>query len=322
MDRGNVVVLLEGHEEIEEEGITYLQNKGYKVLFANDKQEIMNNTIYSSSEALLVRGAKVDKKLIENMSKLKVIARGGVGTDNIDIKAATEHDVYVCNVPYANYTSVAEHVIALILALSHQIKNGDRALRKGDFSARHTYVGQEVSGKTIGVIGFGKIGQLVAEKCMYGLGMNVIAYDPYVKEVKQKGVELIENVELIYEQADFITLHLPYNSLLHHIIDGSILKKMKKSTYLINCARGGLIDEIALAEAIKNKEIAGAGIDVFEIEPPAKDHILWGLENVIVTPHMGASTQDALVRMAVGAAKEIARVLGGEEPKNAQNQIK
>lgn len=321
MERNNIVVLLDNHEEIAKEGIAYLKERGYNVLFTKDTQTIMNNAIYHSSEALFVRGAKVAKELIESMPNLRVIARGGVGTDNIDIKAATDHDVYVCNVPDANFTSVAEHVVAMILSLSHQIVNGDRALRKDDFTARHKYVGSEVNGKTIGVIGFGKIGQLVAEKCIHGLNMKVLVYDPYIKEVSQSEVELVDNLELIYEKADFITLHLPYNPSLHHIINEDVLKKMKKSSYLINCARGGLIDETALAEAIKNKEIAGAGIDVFESEPPEENHILWDLDNTIVTPHMGASTHDALIRMAVGAAKEIARVLEGEKPKSSQNQV-
>src|SRR5699024_2609769 len=215
MERNNIVVLLDSHEEIAEEGIAHLKDRRYNVLFTKDKQTIMNNAIYHSSEALFVRGAKVDRTLIECMPNLRVIARGGVGTDNIDIKVATDHGIYVCNVPDANFTSVAEHVVAMILSLSHQIINGDRALRSGDFTARHKYVGLEVKGKTIGVIGFGKIGQLVAEKCIHGLNMKVLVYDPYIKEVNQRKVELVDNLDLIYENADFITLHLPYNPSVH-----------------------------------------------------------------------------------------------------------
>lgn len=321
MEKSKIIILLDNHEEIAKEAIAYLNDKGYDVLFAEDKQKIINYATYNSSEALFVRGAKIDRTLIKNMPKLKVIARGGVGTDNIDIETATEHGIYVCNVPDGNYTSVAEHVVAMILSLSHQIVNGDRALREGDFAARHEYIGAEVKGKTIGVIGFGKIGQLVAEKCVCGLNMRVLAYDPYVTEITQENVDLIDNMELLIEKSDFVTLHLPYTSSLHHIINREVFKKMKKTAYLINCARGGLIDELALAEAIKNKEIAGAGIDVFEIEPPRKKHVLWDLENIIVTPHMGASTRDSLVRMAEGAAKEIVRVLEGKRPKNPQNQV-
>lgn len=316
-----IVVLLEGHEEITEDGIEALLESGYELVYLDSVASLLSDSEALSSDAILLRGAIIDQQLIESMPNLKIIARCGVGTDNIDMAAATNQKVYVCNVPDANFTSVAEHVIGMLVSLSHQIVNGDRAIRLGQFDARHRYVGSEVSGKTIGVIGFGRIGQLVAKKCVGGLNMNVLAYDPYVKETTIDGVQLLEEVDKIFEEADFITLHLPYIPSLHHFINESVISRMKKNAYIINCARGGLIDEIALAHAIKNGDIAGAAIDVFQIEPPETDHVLWDVENVIATPHMGATTVESLNRMSLGAISEVFRVLEGKMPKNSLNEL-
>ncbi|GAB3794038.1 hydroxyacid dehydrogenase [Virgibacillus kimchii] len=321
MARNKIIVLLEGHENIASEGIKLLEKKKYELLFSNNVEEILSDDELRTSKAILVRGALIDQILIESMPNLKVIARSGVGTDNIDIKVATRQKVFVCNVPEANFISVAEHVIGMLVSLSHQIVNGDKAIRKEQFNNRHRYVGSELKGKTIGIIGFGRIGQLVAKKCVHGLDMNVLAYDPYVKKVDQEGVRLLNSLDYILENSDFITLHLPYTQSLHHFINQEAFNKMKKTSYIINCARGGLIDEVALVEAIEQGEIAGAGLDVFQSEPPAADHIIWNAKNVILTPHIGASTHESLTRMAVGAAKEIIRVLDGEQPINAINKF-
>src|SRR5699024_732043 len=207
-------------------------------------------------------------------------------------KAAREKGVPVCNVPEANFISVAEHVLGLLVSLSHHIVNGDRYIRTGRFDVRHHYIGTDLSGKIIGIIGFGRIGQLVAEKCIYGFDMNVLVYDPYVKEIDMANVQKTETADEIFKKADFITLHLPYTNELHHFINRNVLKKMKQTAYIINCARGGLIDEIALAEEIKKGNIGGAGLDVFQNEPPEENHPLWDVENIIATPHMGASTNE------------------------------
>lgn len=229
MAKNKIVVLLEGHEEIADEGIQLLKAKDYELIFPKNINELLSNQTALFSEAILVRGAVIDQNLIKSMPNLKVIARSGVGTDNIDIEAATDQKIYVCNVPDANFTSVAEHVIGMLISLSHQIVNGDRAIRKGQFDARHRYMGSELTGKTIGVIGFGRIGQLVARKCQYGLDMNVLAFDPYVKETNLEGVQLVETTDDIFEKADFITLHLPYIPALHHFINEAVFKKMKKN---------------------------------------------------------------------------------------------
>jgi len=322
MKKHKVVVITEGHEEIAQEGIEMLEKENFELVVPENHEKIMEEKELKECDAILVRGAKIDRELIESIPELKIIARCGVGTDNIDIDAATDNGVVVSNVPDANFVSVAEHVIGLLLALSRQIVKADKALRKGHFDARHKYMGSEVNGKTIGIIGMGRIGQIVAKKCMDGLDMTVLAFDPYAdKSVIDKRIEFVDSVDDIFSNSDFVSLHLPYIAELHHFINRESFQKMKESAYFINCARGKLVDEAALAEAIQNGEIAGAGIDVFEDEPPRTDNILWSLDNIIVTPHMGASTNESLTLMAVGAAKEIIRVLHGEKPKNSLNKI-
>lgn len=316
-----VTILLDDNEHIADEGIALLNEQKYNVVFPENARLILTDSNYRSSEALLIRGATVNKEIIENMPNLKVIARSGSGYDNIDIETATNQGVYVCNVPDANFTSVAELVIGMIISLSHQILIGDRSIRKGEFDIMRQHPGKELSGKTIGVIGFGRIGQLVAKKCVHGLDMNVLAYDPYVNETNLESVRLVETTDEVFEKADFITLHLPYIPSLHHFINEDVLKKTKNTAYIINCARGGLIDENSLIKAIKNNEIAGAGLDVFQHEPLEKDNSLLHLNNVVVTPHIGASTYEALTQMAEGAAKEIIRVFEGRIPHNALNKI-
>src|SRR5690625_3747445 len=199
-----VVIFMEEHEEITPESEALLKDHQYELFYVKELTELLSNETYLLSDGLLVRGAIIDETLIRRMPNLKVIARAGVGTENIDIAAATENKVYVCNVPDANFNSVAEHVIGMILALSHQIVNGDKEIRTGNFAARHYYIGSELVGKTIGIIGFGRIGQLVAQKCVVGFNMNVLAYDPYVKKTKLEQTKIVHSVDEIFTQADFI----------------------------------------------------------------------------------------------------------------------
>jgi len=314
-----IAILLEPYENIADEGISKLQNTELELVWLNNDNQLYNNQSIKDVSAILVRGAAVNEKIMTAMPKLKIIARAGVGTDNIEIETATERNIYVCNVPDANFISVAEHVLSMILALSHQVIPGNKKIREGAFEARHHYIGTELMGKTIGIFGFGRIGKMVAQICVYGFNMNVLAYDPFVKSTDIIKVRLVNNPDTIYDEADYITLHLPYTEEHHHYISEQELTKMKKSAYIINCARGGLIDEVALTNAIQRGEIAGAGVDVFEQEPPSINHVLWDSKEIIATPHMGASTSEALTRMAVGAAEEIIRVLNDDTPLNAIN---
>jgi D-3-phosphoglycerate dehydrogenase len=317
MDRFKVLVM----QNIHANGLAVLQNGSCDYIIPDSLDRATVAKLAQDADAILVRTAAVDRELIESASKLKVIARHGAGVDNIDGTAAAERGIPVCNTPYANSNSVAEHTVGMMVAIAHQMFKGDIALRKGEFESRNRYIGTELFGKTLGIIGLGNIGRRVARKCALGMEMNVIAYDPFIKG--DSGIDYVQMVQSIAElaaAADFVSLHIPYMPEMHHVISKDILAKMKQSAFLINCARGGLVDEDALYETLKAGRLAGAAMDVFEQEPPSTKHPLWELDNIIVTPHMSAHTDDAMISMAVGAAEEIVRVLHNEQPVSVTNK--
>ena len=303
-------------QSIAEEGLEVLKKAGCEtVVFQNADREMLMAEV-SDCAAILVRTTVIDRELIVRGRNLKVIARHGVGLDNVDIAAATEHGVKVCNAPLSNINSVAEHVVGMMIALSHQIVRADKALRQGKFEVRNTYIGTELKGKTVGIIGFGNIGRLVAKKCAFGLEMKVVVYDPYVRDMREwTYVRKAETLDELLEESDYVSLHMPYVPEMHHFINAETFRKMKKTAFFINAARGGLVDEGALYDALVSGAIAGAGLDCFEQEPAPRSHPLWQLENVVVTPHMAAHTKESMIAMAVHAAEEIVRVLSGQEPK-------
>jgi D-3-phosphoglycerate dehydrogenase len=271
-------------------------------------------------DALLVRSAtKVTRRVIEAAPKLQVIGRAGVGVDNVDVDAATERGVLVMNAPSGNTTTTAELAVSLLLALARNVVRGDRAVRAGEWKLRGKLAGSEVAGKTLGVIGLGRIGRVVAERGL-GLGMSVVAHDPYLHGAKSPiaAVELLELDELL-ERADFVTLHVPYSEATRHILSRERIARMKPGARLINCARGGLVDEAALAGALAGGRLRGAALDVFEKEPPPKDHPLLAREDVIVTPHLGASSEEAQRNVALEIAQQIAEFLLEGVARNAVN---
>ncbi len=306
-------------QTIDIKGVEILKQAGCEVITPDSYDEETLKKIIVDCDALLVRTAKISRDVIENANKLKIIARHGVGLDNVDIQAATEKNIFVCNAPFANINSVAEHVVGMMLALSHQLVKADKALRNGDFHVRNTYIGTEVSGKTLGLIGLGNIGRLVAEKCSLGLGMKVIAYDPYIQTSGKEYIELIGSIEELMSQADFVSLHVPYSTKVHHFINKDMLEKMKPTAFIINAARGGLVDEQALHYLLSTGKIAGAGLDCFEEEPTPIKHPFWDLDNVIVSPHMAAHSKEAMIAMAVDPAEEIIRVKNNLKPLNCVN---
>jgi len=242
-------------------------------------------------DAVLIRSAtKMDAEAIAASKGLKVIARAGVGLDNVDIPAATDAGVMVVNAPTSNIVSAAELAISLLLASARFVSPAHAALKNGKW-ARSKFTGAEVFEKTLGVIGFGKIGQLVAHR-MQAFGMNVIAYDPYLQPARaaQLGVQLVTLDELL-KQSDFITIHLPKTKETLNLIGEEALKKVKPTVRIINAARGGVLDENALYNAIKEGRVAGAGLDVFATEP-CTDSPLFELDQVVATPHLGASTDE------------------------------
>ena len=269
-------------------------------------------------DAVLIRSAtKMDAEAIGAAKGLKVIARAGVGLDNVDIPAATAAGVMVVNAPTSNIVSAAELAIALLLASARFVSPAHAALKAGKW-ARSKYTGAELFEKTLGVVGFGRIGQLVAHR-MQAFGMNVIAYDPYLQPAKaaQLGVELVELDELL-KRSDFITIHLPKTKETANLIGVEALKKVKPSVRIINAARGGVLDEAALYDAIAEGRVAGAGLDVYVTEP-CTDSPLFALDQVVATPHLGASTDEAQERAGIAVAVSVRKALAGELVPDAVN---
>ena len=259
-------------------------------------------------DGLAVRSAtKVTEKIIAAATNLKVVGRAGIGVDNIDTKVATARGIIVMNTPFGNSITTAEHAISLMLALARQIPQADKSTQAGKWE-KSKFMGVELFGKTLGVIGCGNIGSIVADRGI-GLRMRVIAFDPFLSPERalEIGVEKVE-LEELFTRADFITLHTPLTDRTRNIIDAKALARMKPSVRIINCARGGLVDEKALAEALKAGKVAGAAFDVFETEP-AKESVLFGLDNVICTPHLGAATSEAQENVALQVAEQMSDYL-------------
>ena len=258
---------------------------------------------------LIIRSAsKVSRDVIDRGKNLQVIGRAGIGVDNIDLKAASSKGIVVMNTPHGNAITTAEHTLAMIFASCRQIPAADHSTQQGKWE-KSKFMGQELTGKTLGLIGVGNIGSIVADRAL-GLKLKVKAYDPFLTDEKVRGlgIERVKTLEKLVAESDIISLHVPKTDKTTNIINGSLIKKMKSTAILVNCARGGLVDENALAKALKEKSIAGAAFDVFGSEP-AVDNALFGLENVVCTPHLGASTSEAQVKVAVQVAEQIADYL-------------
>ena len=269
-------------------------------------------------DAILIRSAtKMDAEAIAAAKHLKVIARAGVGLDNVDVQSATQAGVMVVNAPTSNITSAAELAVALLLATARNIAPANQALKGGAWK-RSTYSGVELLDKTVGVVGLGRIGALVAER-LKGFGMKIVAYDPYASPAKagQLGAQLVGLDELL-AQSDFITIHLPKTPETLGLIGEEALAKVKPSVRIVNAARGGIVDEAALARAIAEGRVAGAGIDVFATEPTTESP-LFEHESVVVTPHLGASTDEAQEKAGIAVARSVRLALGGELVPDAVN---
>ena len=270
-------------------------------------------------DGLIIRSAtRVTAEVLERAGNLKAIGRAGIGVDNIDVEAATKHGVLVANAPESNTVAAAEHTLALMLAAARRIPAADNSLRGGEWN-RSAFKGVEVAEKTLGLVGLGHVGTIVARGAV-GMGMRVLAYDPYVSEERMRSmnVERAESLDGILEHSDFVSLHVPRTPQTARMVDAGALEKMKPSAYLINVARGGIVDEVALYNALKEGTIAGAALDVFA-EEPTTDSPLFALPNVVVTPHLGASTAEAQDRAGITAAEQVATALRGAVPMHAIN---
>ncbi len=297
------------------EGEKFLISKGYSIFrgSGNTDKESLKKDI-EDADAFILRTIKVDKEILEAGLRLKVVARHGAGYDNLDSVACKNLGIVPTYSPFSTGLSVAEFTITSILSLAKNIKTFERELKNDNFDYKFFNKGIDVSGKTLGIIGFGNIGKLVAKKAYYGLDMKIIAYiKPNTRVDIPEYVEVVAWDEL-FNRSDFVTIHVPGGKENENIIGIEEFTKMKKSAFLINASRGKIMNEDDFVFAIKNKEISGASIDVFAEEPPDVSSEMFSLENVILTPHIGSNTNECMVRIAMDCATDVHRVLSGEDP--------
>ncbi len=307
-------------DKLSETAVQIFRDRGievdYKPELGKDKDALL--AAIPAYDGLAIRSAsKVTPKIIAAANKLKVVGRAGIGVDNVDIPAATARGIVVMNTPFGNAITTAEHAIAMMMALARQIPEANASTHAGRWE-KNRFMGVEVFNKTLGVIGCGNIGSIVADRAL-GLKMKVLAYDPFLPA--ERAIEIgVEKVELdeIFRRSDFITLHTPLTERTRGIIDAAALAKCRKGVRIINCARGGLVVEEALYDALKSGHVAGAALDVFEVEP-ATSHKLFGLDNVVATPHLGASTGEAQENVALQVAEQMADYLLHGAVTNALN---
>lgn len=303
-----------------------LKNKEYNLKFIANEDEKSFLQEIKVADAIVTADKQITRQMIETMDKCKVIVRQGIGFDSIDIQAAKEKEICVCNVPDYSVEEVSEFTIALLLTLSRHINTYINHVKEGIWNIQSVHninnypPMRRSSTQTLGIIGFGRIARLVAQKAK-PFGFKIVSYDPYVDKntASQLGVELVD-LDRLLEVSDFITINAPLTKETYHIINKETLKKVKKTVYIINTARGPHICEEDLYEALKNKNIAGAALDVTETEPLPKDHKLLKLDNLIITPHAAFFTKDSYEELRRRAFSEAIRVLDGENPENQVNK--
>lgn len=303
-------------EPIHESGVELLK-KEVDVVFASDPSVETVCKDIGGIDGVIVRTAPFTRKIIESADKLKAIGKHGVGVDNIDIKAAFEQGITVVHTPSANMVSVTEHTMSLILALAKKLFISDRATREGHFGIREQFAAVDLEGKTLGIIGLGRVGSTLAKKCKAAFSMKVLAYDPYLflEKAKEVGISLCNNLPELLKKSDFVSIHASLTKETRSLIGEEELKLMKPTAFLINVARGGIVNEKALAKALRNGWIAGAATDVFSQEPPEPDNPLLRIKNIILSPHMAALTKECVIKMAIGAAEGVLDILRGDKPK-------
>jgi len=291
-------------------GIEILKNAGLEVDVKTGLKPDELKAIISDYDGLAIRSAtRVTADIIESAEKLKVVGRAGIGLDNVDISAASKKGIVVMNAPDGNATTAAEHAVAMMMSLSRKIPQATASMKDGKWEKKK-FSGRELTGKTVGIVGIGRIGSIFADRAQ-GLRMKVIAYDPHMPAelVAKMGIELV-SIEELCKRADYISIHVPLTKETKHLLSTSEFKAMKTDAMLIDCARGGVVDEEALYEALASGQIAGAALDVFEVEPTTRENCkLLGLDNFICTPHLGASTSEAQENVAVTIAEQIAEYL-------------
>ncbi|HET6438079.1 MAG TPA: hydroxyacid dehydrogenase [Anaeromyxobacter sp.] len=315
------VVLLP--EPIEEEAVHLLDSAGVELVRSPDPRPETVAPLLSRADAVVLRtGLRLDAGLLEGARRLRTVSRTGAGYDNVDVAAATRRGVIVTSSVGANTSTVVEHTLALLLALAKRLVDLDRAVRRGDFKLRYAYLPRDLHGQVLGVVGFGRIGAEVARACHRIFGMSVLAYDALLPEAARRDflswVGFTELAE-VFRRADVVSLHLPLSATTRGLVGSELLASMKPGALLLNTARGGVVDEAALAEALRHGPLGGAALDVFEREPPPADSPLFPLDNVVLTPHAAALTRACVTRMAVLAAQRVLDVLDGFLPDDVAN---
>ncbi len=308
------------YESMNQQGIDYLKAHAEVVWASGWDEDTLCQEVTDVSGIIIRANGKVTARIMDCAPKLKVVGRHGAGVDNIDIEAATERGIVVVNTPYAPMEAVVEHVIGVMIVLSKRILESDIALRAGKWDVRYQLHGLEMKGKTLGIVGMGRIGSRVAE-IAHSIRMEILYCDvvanPEVE--KQFGAKRVDMEDLL-RRSDYVTLHVPATPETHHLINAERIAVMKPTAILINAARGIVVDTTALYNALKAGQLFGAGIDVFEEEPAPADHPLFQLPNVVVTPHMAGHSDEAAIAMSM-VAKDIIRVIQGQQPEYPVNTL-
>ena len=305
------------------DGLAILQAAGHNLIgpMPNDTPE--RRAAFATAHAIVIASAwQIDDAQLAQAPMLQVIGRPGIGLDNVDLDACTRHGVCVVHTPDAPTQSTAEHAFTLLIGLAKNIVTVDQSFRARGWDSRNEYgVGVELKGKTLGLVGLGRIGGTVA-KMAQGFDMRVIVFDPYIDDARAQavGVTRVASLDAVLQAADFVSLHSALTAQTRHMIGAAQLEMMKPTAFLINCSRGPVIDEVALLDALRSKRIAGAGLDVFDVEPTPDDNPLLKLDNVIVSPHIASRTYEGVYMMATGIAEEVNSVLRGERPRWLPNK--
>jgi D-3-phosphoglycerate dehydrogenase len=309
-------------ERIDESGLRLLAESKAEVTISPEPTEEAISSLIADVDALIIRTAgRVTRETIQKAERLKVISRTGGGLNNVDVEAATEYDIVVCGVKGPQDRPVAEHTVSLMGALAKHFFYLDARVRKGNFESRKEYRPVGLTGKRVGLIGLGRIGRLVAEICTKAFRMEVWAYDPFVtaETLASDDIVLKKDMTEVIRTADFLSLHVPLTEQTRGLMGRAQFELMKPGAFFINTSRGEVVQEAALVDALKNKIIAGAGLDVFENEPPDVNNPLFKMQNVIATPHSAALTREVVAQLAQGSAENVLNVLGGKPPSYSPN---
>lgn len=301
-------------QSIAKEGVEMLEKSGYEVKMGSGAKEedLIRDVV--DCDGILLRTAPVTRAVLEAGKNLKIVARHGAGYNNVDLDAANELGIWVTNAPDSTTNSVAEFALGAIIAAAKRTFLLNDSLKRQDFYFKNTHKGVDLEGKTLGVVGLGRIGKQVAKKAYYGLDMRIIAYDPFVSQ--DQAPEYVNMVEwnTVFEQADFITLHMPLTKDNRGSVGAEEFGRMKNTAFFINCARGEVVDQEALTATMRSGRIAGAFLDVLDTEPFDMNCPLLSMDNVVVTPHMASNTEECMILMATQAASQICKVFAGESP--------